>query len=233
MKPLAAPPAAVAVFAAATDRAALYAGWLAGPGVERGLLGPREVPRLWERHLLNCAALLSPLAEALPVGRPGSGDRAQVCDLGSGAGLPGIVVALLRPDLDVVLLEPLLRRASFLSEVVAALELPHTTVLRARAEEVVGTVEVDVVVARAVAPLERLAGWSVPLLRPGGQLLALKGERATAELAQAGAALDRLGIAPGRRAVLTVGTAEQVTKVVRLVRDRASGPAADRRVHGS
>jgi 16S rRNA (guanine527-N7)-methyltransferase len=153
-----------------------YAAWLAGAGVERGLLGPRETPRLWDRHLLNSAAvaaLLSPGETAI--------------DVGSGAGLPGIPLALARPDCAFVLLEPLARRAAFLDEVVADLGLgPRVRVLRARAEEAARLPDrYDVAVARAVAPLDRLAGWCLPLLRPGGRLLALKGERAEAEVAGA------------------------------------------------
>jgi 16S rRNA (guanine527-N7)-methyltransferase len=219
VKPLPLPLAAAEVFGAAGPAAAEYAGWLAGPGVERGLLGPREVPRLWERHLLNCAALAGPLGEALAAPDALRGDvgvSGTVCDLGSGAGLPGIVLALLRPDLDVVLLEPLLRRATFLTEVVEALGLARTQVVRARAEDAAGTVVADVVVARAVAPLVRLAGWAGPLLRPGGQLLALKGERAGAELAEASVVLGRLGYRPGELLAVTAGG--ERTQAVRLVR---------------
>jgi 16S rRNA (guanine527-N7)-methyltransferase len=149
-----------------------YEAWLAGAGITRGLVGPREADRLWDRHLLNSAvvaALLSP------------GDR--VVDVGSGAGLPGLPMALVRPDCTFVLLEPLARRALFLVEVVADLGLaPQVSVLRARAEDVPRG-GYDVAVARAVAPLDRLAGWCLPLLRPGGRLLALKGDRVEAEVA--------------------------------------------------
>lgn len=221
MKPLAVPPGAESVFGDRVDAAARFGGWLAGPGVERGLLGPREAGRLWQRHLLNCAALAGPLEQALPSAEANGYGTRTVCDLGSGAGLPGIVVALLRPDLEVVLLEPLLRRVQFLTEVVEALGLPRVRVLRGRAEEVAGSVVVDVVVARAVAPLDRLAGWSLPLLRPGGQVLALKGDRAQHELTAAGPALDRLGIV--EREVVSVTAAGEVTQVVRLM--RPTGPS--------
>jgi 16S rRNA (guanine527-N7)-methyltransferase len=151
-----------------------YVDWLAGPGVERGLLGPREASRLWDRHLLNSAVVGSLLS-------PGE----SVVDVGSGAGLPGIPMALARPDCSFVLLEPLLRRATFLAEVVADLGLaPQVSVVRARAEDVAGE-SYDVAVARAVAPLDRLAGWCLPLVRPGGRLLAIKGDRAEAEVAAA------------------------------------------------
>src|SRR5258708_39172114 len=120
-------PAPAAVASVFGDRAAAverYAEILAGPGVTRGLLGPREVPKLWDRHILNCAVV----GELLP-------DEAEICDVGSGAGLPGIVLALARPDLRVTLLEPLLRRTLFLDEVIDVLDLSNVTVLRGRAEE--------------------------------------------------------------------------------------------------
>src|SRR5260370_25955200 len=137
-----APEAVVSVFgdrAAAVER---YAELLAGPGVLRGLLGPREVPRLWERHILNCAVV----GGLLP-------DQAELCDVGSGAGLPGIVLALARPDLQVTLLEPLLRRTLFLDEVIGLLGLDNVVVLRGRAEEFAGKHRFDVGTSRAVAPL--------------------------------------------------------------------------------
>ena len=204
------PPAAVELFGAALDLMATYAGLLAGAGVERGLIGPREVPRLWERHLLNCAVI----AELIPVG-------AAVDDVGSGAGLPGIVLALCRPDLKITLVEPLLRRSVFLDEVRVELGLPNVTVVRQRAEDRVGA-GADVVTARAVAPMHRLAGWCLPLLRPGGVLLALKGASATDELVEHAAAIRRVG---GRDCeVLTVGAGvvDPPTTVVRVVRDPAA-----------
>ena len=127
------------------------------PGVVRGLIGPREAPRLWERHLLNCAVL----ADALP-------EDADVCDIGTGAGLPGLVLAIRRPDLRVTLVEPLLRRTTFLDEVVPSSALDHVEVVRGRAEELHGQREFSVVTSRAVAPLGRLLDWSMPLVRQGG-----------------------------------------------------------------
>ena len=212
-----APAVAARVFGRALPQVEAYAALLAGPGVERGLLGPREAPRLWDRHLLNCAGL----AALIPQG-------AVVLDLGSGAGLPGLVLALQRPDLAVVLVEPLLRRATFLAEVVEALGLRTVVVRRNRAQELMGTLEVDAVVARAVAPVGRLAGWSLPLLRPGGRLLALKGEQAAAELDTARADLHRLGAV--RCEILEIGDAAQSTaaRVVIVERGATARQAASR-----
>jgi 16S rRNA (guanine527-N7)-methyltransferase len=178
------PPAAAAVFGARLEQARRYAEMLAGPGVERGLIGPREVDRLWDRHLLNCAAV----AELVD-------DGARVADVGSGAGLPGIPLALARPGLRVTLVEPLLRRADFLREAVAELGL-SVVVVRGRAEDRAVRDELgefDAVTSRAVAALDKLANWSLPLLRDGGRMLALKGERAEEEVAEHRRALSSLG----------------------------------------
>jgi 16S rRNA (guanine527-N7)-methyltransferase len=180
------PPEAEAVFGEAWPRLAGYADMLAGIAVERGLIGPREVPRLWDRHLLNCAQIA-----------PAFGAGARVCDLGSGAGLPGVVLAVVRPDLEVTLLEPQLRRTRFLEEVRAELGLERVRVLRGRAEEHVGA-GFDAVTARAVAPLERLVGWALPLCRPGGVLVAMKGAGAEEELVAAQHALSRAGARSSR-----------------------------------
>lgn len=190
------PPEAAVVFGDRLEQATAYAAWLAGDGIERGLLGPREVSRLWERHLLNCAVL----AEVVP-------DGVTVADLGSGAGLPGIPLALARPDLRVTLVEPLLRRATFLTEVVEALRLPRVEVVRSRGEELHGRRRFTVVTSRAVAPLERLLGWSVPLVEPGGAVAALKGASAAEEVATLAAdpgTLRRLGV--DRQEVIQVGS---------------------------
>ena len=177
------PEIAHALFGERIALAQRFAGWLAGPAVLRGLIGPREVPRLWDRHLLNCAAI----AELVPAG-------ALVADVGSGAGLPGLVLAIARPDLRVVLIEPMARRTTFLEEVVTDCGLGATVeVRRARAEQVVG-LDADIATSRAVAPTERLAAWSLPLLRPGGAMLAVKGRAAVTELDAARAALKRLGV---------------------------------------
>jgi len=169
------------VFGPALGLAERYAGLLAGPAVEQGLIGPRETGRLWDRHLMNCAAV----AELVP-------PACSVIDLGSGAGLPGVVIAMLRPGATVVLLEPMARRVAFLEECVRVLGLDNTSVCRGRAEEMTGRLAADVVTARAVAPMERLAGLALGLARPGGLVLAMKGAGAAEELARAAPALRRL-----------------------------------------
>ncbi len=179
-----APPEAQRVFGDRLEKATRFAVLLADAGVERGLLGPREVERLWERHLLNSAAV----GELI-----GRGDR--VVDVGSGAGLPGVPLALARPDLRVTLVEPMLRRSEFLREAVAVLGL-DVAVLRGRAEDAsvraeVG--EVDVAVSRAVASLDKLTGWCMPLIRPGGRMLAIKGERAFDEVEEQRRVMASLG----------------------------------------
>jgi 16S rRNA (guanine527-N7)-methyltransferase len=168
------------VFADRLPVAERYVDLLISAGVERGLIGPREVPRIWERHVLNCAVVVP----RVPQG-------ATVADVGSGAGLPGLVWAIARPDLHVTLIEPLLRRTVFLEEVVDVLGLDQVTVLRARAEDVDD--RFDVVTARAVAPLEKLARWCLPLVRPGGVLLALKGRTAEEEVASSRVSLHKMG----------------------------------------
>jgi 16S rRNA (guanine527-N7)-methyltransferase len=198
----AAPRGADAFFGANLQRARRYAEILAGAGVERGLIGPREVDRLWERHILNSAAV----AELLEPGE-------RVADIGSGAGLPGIPLALARPDLRMTLIEPLLRRSEFLREVVGELGI-DATVVRGRAEELtvrerVG--EMDAVVSRAVASLDKLTKWSMPLLRPGGRMLAIKGERAEDEIRE------------HRRVITSLGAVNE--RVVRCGADFLNPPA--------
>ncbi|MGJ9413983.1 16S rRNA (guanine(527)-N(7))-methyltransferase RsmG [Aeromicrobium sp. CF4.19] len=180
-----------------------YAEILATDGVERGMIGPREVPRLWDRHLINCAVVLP----RVPVG-------STVADVGAGAGLPGLVWALARPDLHVTLIEPLLRRTTFLEEVSVQLGMSNVEVLRARAEEVQESYAV--VTARAVASLEKLARWCLPLVEPGGVLLALKGRSAQDELEDARRALGRLGAT--NAVVRTYGDVEVPTTVVEVSR---------------
>lgn len=202
------PPATASdIFGERLPDAVRYAELLAEAGVRRGLLGPREVPRLWERHLLNCAVL----SEVVPEG-------VTVCDVGSGAGLPGIPLALVRPDLKITLLEPLLRRTTFLHEVVELLGLEEqVSVVRGRAEEVLNSFSpVHVVTARAVAPLDRLAGWGVPLLRPYGEMLAIKGDTAEEELRRARAALGKLGVVRSEVLRAGVGLVDPPSTVVRV-----------------
>ena len=179
-----APPAAEALFGSGLSRAIEYAGLLAEHGVERGLIGPREVERLWDRHLLNSAIV----GEVIP-------RAVRVIDLGSGAGLPGIPLAIARPDLDITLLEPMARRVEWLEHVNKTLGL-GVAVVRGRAEEPAIKRRVggaDVVVARAVAPLAKLCEWSLPLLRQGGSLVAMKGASAADEMARDRQAVARAG----------------------------------------
>ena len=190
-----------------------YAELLATEGVRRGLIGPREAPRLWERHLLNSAVL----AEAVPEG-------SSVVDLGTGAGLPGLVLAIARPDLEVSLVEPLLRRTTFLLEVVDELDLAEVTVVRGRAEELHGERRFDVVTSRAVAPLDRLLGWSMPLVRRTGALVAMKGRSVRDEIAASEKVLRRLRCAPPEVLSLGEGIVDPVTTAVRVTWQDPTGP---------
>lgn len=204
------PPAGLAavsgqVFGDRLPLAVRYADLLATTGVVRGLIGPREAPRLWERHLLNCAVL----GELLP-------DGTTVLDVGSGAGLPGIVLGIARPDLRITLLEPLARRVTFLDEVVEELGLTGVTVVRGRAEESVGKIAAAVVTARAVAPLDRLAGWCLPLVEAGGRLLAMKGSTAAEEVAEHAPAISRVGGGPARIVECGMGVVDPPTTVVEV-----------------
>lgn len=178
---------------------------LASEGVLRGLVGPREVGRLWERHLLNSAAVVPHL--------PASGS---VVDVGSGAGLPGVVVAAMRPDQHVVLLEPMERRVDWLQLVVSGLGLANAEVVRGRAPEIGLTT--DVVTARAVAALDKLLRWTVPLLRPGGTLVALKGSRAQEEVDASRKVAAKLGIAEMEVREARALDGAEATTIVRAVR---------------
>ena len=190
------------VFGEAVETAARYAGLLATRGVEWGLLGPREVERIWHRHVLNSVAV----ASEVPVG-------ATVVDVGSGAGLPGIPLALARPDCRVVLLEPLLRRSTFLTGVVEELGLDErVTVVRGRAEEHAATY--DVVTCRALAPLVRLVEWCAPLMTPDGRIVALKGESVDDEVRDARSILRRRGLVVTVRNVVPYEGAEATRVVV-------------------
>jgi 16S rRNA (guanine527-N7)-methyltransferase len=188
-----------------------YVELLATVGVERGLIGPREAPRLWERHILNCLAV----AGAVPSGT-------SVADLGSGAGLPGLVLALGRPDLTVTLVEPLQRRVTFLEEVVAELGLDRVRTVRGRAEELHGRERFDIVTARALAPLSRLLGWAMPLVAGSGALLAMKGSSAGEEIAAAAAPLRKLRCAPPE---LITATGPDGSSTATLVRVAHANPS--------
>ncbi|WP_449386053.1 16S rRNA (guanine(527)-N(7))-methyltransferase RsmG [Cellulomonas soli] len=183
---------------------------LAQEGVLRGLIGPRELDRLWSRHLLNSAAVVQFLPET-----------GRIIDLGSGAGLPGIVVAAMRPDAEVVLLEPMERRTDWLSEVAELLSLDNVVVRRARAEDVHGELTADAVTARAVAALDKLYAWSMPLLRPGGVLVALKGGRAEEEIQAALKAARKQRVEAVEVLVAPTIPGVDETRVVRAVRKPA------------
>ncbi|NQU38162.1 MAG: 16S rRNA (guanine(527)-N(7))-methyltransferase RsmG [Actinobacteria bacterium] len=157
-----------------------YALLLSTLGIERGLIGPREVPRLWDRHILNCAVVAEPADGLIP-------PDATVVDIGTGAGLPGVVWALTRPDISVTLVDSMLRRVEFLELAVNELELTdRVSVVRGRAEDLAGSLVGDVVTARAVAPLPKLLTWLGPFVSDGGSILAFKGQTAGVEILEAG-----------------------------------------------
>jgi len=209
------------LFGSALPQAEAYARLLAGPGVERGIIGPAEAERIWDRHLIN-SGLIAPLL-------PDAERPLEIADLGSGAGLPGFVLAILRPDARVVLIEPMARRTTFLLECVAELGLTNVTVRRGRAEELTGEIEADVVTSRAVARLDRLAVLAAGLSRPGGLVLAIKGASATEELEQARPALQRIGAT--EIAVVWAGSdLAWVSRPTTVIRFRtASSPSSRRR----
>lgn len=203
---------------------ARYAELLSGPGIERGLLGPREAPRIWDRHILNCAVVAHPDHGPIAHG-------SLVADIGSGAGLPGLVWALARPDVRVVLIESLLRRATFLTECLHELQLQNRVqVVRDRAESVTGPTRadrpgtMDVVTARAVAPLGTLAEWATPLLVPGGLLVALKGESAAEEVERDRDQVRAAGLTDVRVERFGQGEVDPATTVV--IARRAGQPTA-------
>lgn len=185
--------AAQQLFGDRLDLAKLYTEHLASSGIVRGLIGPREAPRLWERHVLNCAVV----QELIP-------GNARVVDVGSGAGLPGLCLALARPDIEITLVEPLERRVQWLTEVIEDLELTNVSVMRARAEQARDDLHnIDVVTARAVSALIGLVDITLPLLKGSGQLLALKGRSAQEEVTKAKKKFNRYGVRSAE--VLTVG----------------------------
>ena len=200
------PPGAQGVFGDRLPLAEQFVGILADSGVSHGLIGPREVPRLWERHVLNCAVI-----------HPAITPDQMVIDVGSGAGLPGIALAIARPDLDLHLIEPMLRRTNWLSMAVDELGLTNVTVHRGRAEEFIGVLRAPVVTARAVARLSELAKWCLPLLLPGGSLLAIKGLSVAEEVESDRAVLRRLGAIDEVIETFGIGIVDQETTVLRVV----------------
>ena len=206
-----------------------YAQSLATDAVIRGLIGPREADRLWDRHVLNCVAI----APSMPTG-------AHVIDVGAGAGLPGVVLAIARPDLRVTLVESLARRTAYLDEIVDSLGLgDQVAVVRARAEEIAENVSMfhvkpaDVVTSRAVAPLDRLAAWCLPLARIGGRIVAVKGTTASEEVATHANAVARLGGSTPIVREYGTGLLPEPTTVVEVVRERvAQRSAGDSRTRG-
>ncbi len=212
------PAAAAVVFGARVGLAQRYVDSLASDGLLRGLLGPREAGRLWTRHILNSAVVGSLLT---------SGHR--IVDIGSGAGLPGIPLAISRPDCEFVLVEPLERRSAYLTEIVAALELTNCQVVRARADEVVDECgQADVVTSRAVAPLGKLAAWSAPLLRVDGELLALKGSTAAEEISRDRVAAAATGLVDLRVVSAGAGLVDPVTLIIRGIRIAVPPPSRGR-----
>jgi len=228
------PPEAVAVFGAHLGLAEHFVRVLADTGISHGLIGPREAPRLWDRHVLNCAIAHLAIPE-----HSGSQD---VIDVGSGAGLPGLALAIARPDLHLHLVEPLARRTGWLSGTVAELGLTNVTVHTSRAEALWDRLHAPWVTARAVSNIVQLAEWTLPLLEPRGTLLALKGSRARDELAQARTALTRLGVVDasvrelgvelleGPTTLITVTIGEQLDR--RRFRSRPPSSAGSARRRG-
>lgn len=200
-------PSAERLFGERLGLAEHFTQMLTAEGPERGLIGPREVERLWERHMLNCAFL----AEAIEPG------PATLADVGSGAGLPGVVLAIARPDLRITLIETMQRRAAWLEEVDQELEL-GVEVVRSRAEDLHGVREFDVVTARAVAALDKLARWTLPLVADDGVLLAMKGSSAADEVEKASKVLTRLGGEDPRIARYGADDVEIPTTVVHVRR---------------
>ncbi|MFE4226441.1 16S rRNA (guanine(527)-N(7))-methyltransferase RsmG [Arthrobacter sp. NPDC056886] len=198
--------AAESIFGDRLELATRYVEHLATSGTERGLIGPREVPRLWSRHVLNCAVIESQIAHG-----------SHVADVGSGAGLPGLCLAIARPDLELTLIEPLERRVIWLQEVVDDLGLENVTIMRTRAELAVGLVNADVVTARAVSAMANLAGLTIPLLAGKGEVVAIKGRSAGEEIEKAAKIIRKLGGTKTSVVVVGEDMLEEPTTVVRIV----------------
>jgi len=201
------PDAAAALFGAQLEKARRFTAALAAEGELRGLIGPLELPRLWTRHVLN-SAVVAPLFEG------------RVADIGSGAGLPGLVLAIARPDVHFTLIEPMERRVVWLREQSASLRLDNVEVLRARAEEVRAADGFDAVTARAVSALRTLIPITVPLLRAGGELVLLKGAGAPAEIEAARKQIQRARLVDVRVEVLGADLLADPTRVVRATLSR-------------
>lgn len=199
--------AAAALFGDRLPKAERYVNHLCSTGISHGLLGPREVPRMWGRHVLNCAVL----GPELPAG-------ATVADVGSGAGLPGVALALVREDVEFILIEPMERRVEWLDTVVKDLGLSNVRVIRARAEDVIDEVMADVVTARAVSALKSLIPMTVPLVGYGGELMLLKGRTAESEVQAAARALKRFRLSAPRIQLLGEKILEEPTTIVRFSR---------------
>ncbi|PFG39787.1 16S rRNA m(7)G-527 methyltransferase [Georgenia soli] len=180
-----------------------FAEMLVEEGELRGLIGPRELPRLWTRHIVNSAAVA-----------PFIGEERTVADVGSGAGFPGVVLAIIRPDLEVHLIEPMERRVAWLTDVVEEIDLDNVTVVQARAEELHGKASYDVVTARAVAALDKLARWTLPLAKPRGRVVALKGQRAEDEVEKAKYVVKKLGGREARIETVHPARGEESTTIV-------------------
>lgn len=206
-------PTAERLFGDRLELAERFVTLLAEQGPERGLIGPREVDRLWERHVLNCALLADAIDEVQAAGRP----AATLADVGSGAGLPGVVIAIARPELQVTLIETMQRRTTWLDEVNQELDL-GIEVVRARAEDLHGERSFDLVTARAVAAMDKLAKWTLPLVADGGTLLAMKGGSAQQEIDKAAPVLKRLGGTDARIGRYGDGEVEVPTTVVHVLR---------------
>ncbi|WP_144761369.1 16S rRNA (guanine(527)-N(7))-methyltransferase RsmG [Curtobacterium sp. 9128] len=202
------PAVAATLFGDRVDVVRSFTNELARRGEELGLIGPLELPRLWTRHILN-SALLAPLLEA----------EGHVGDVGSGAGLPGLVLAIARPDVAMTLIEPMERRVDWLQSEADRLGLENVTVLRARAEDVADDLVLDQVTARAVSALSKLIPLTVPLARSGGQLLLMKGARVDDEVAAARKVILRKRLADVEVLELGVGVVEETTRVFRATVD--------------
>ncbi len=207
------PEVAHALFGGQLPLAERYVALLADTGISHGLVGPRERPRLWDRHVLGCAVL----TDAIP-------EPSTVIDIGSGAGLPGLVLAIRRPDLEVTLVEPLHRRVVWLMDAVRALELPNVVVHEGRADSRWSGPKVDVVTARAVARIGTLAQWCLPLLEEGGRLLALKGSTAQAELDEDESILRSAGAASWGVRQLGVGVLDPAATLVTVSMGQVPAP---------